>query len=167
MRNYSLLFIASVISTTIAGKAYAWNPFKTQTFEECVLENMKNVTSDAAAAAIKQSCHIKTNKLAEKKCAGRSPSPREFGLVAAQAQMTDYGTINIQIHNGNRDLTITDAEATIAFAKDDKLYEYALRIGKGSIPPLTTGEASATVLHRDAKLDWFLVRVKVSIGNCQ
>lgn len=46
-----LLMLGFPLST-----AFAWNPFGPKNFEDCVLQNMKGVTSDAAAAHIRMAC---------------------------------------------------------------------------------------------------------------
>ena len=55
----------------ISISANAWNPFGPNNFDDCIIQNMKGVTSDAAAASIRLSCQqkfpdkSKPNKIAE------------------------------------------------------------------------------------------------------
>ena len=56
MKNFigvSLIFLVT--------HAFAWDLFGTQTYEDCIFENMKNVTSDVAAATIRNACQNKKN----------------------------------------------------------------------------------------------------------
>lgn len=39
--------------------AHAWNPFGPSNFDDCIIQNMKGVTSDTAAASIRYSCKQK------------------------------------------------------------------------------------------------------------
>lgn len=57
MRRLSLLLVCvSVVAQTQIVKAELFGP---ATFEDCILENMKGVTSDFAARAIQSACREK------------------------------------------------------------------------------------------------------------
>jgi hypothetical protein len=52
--------IMTVSLVLVNANAYAWSLFNKQTYEECILESMKGVTSDDAANEIKMACILKT-----------------------------------------------------------------------------------------------------------
>jgi uncharacterized membrane protein len=55
-------FLTAVTITLVATSSHAWSLFGPKNFEECVLENMKGVTSDEAANQITWACSRKFSK---------------------------------------------------------------------------------------------------------
>ena len=51
--------IAGVICLLCSAEAYAWSFFGPKTYEDCILQGMKGVTSDVAAGAVQRACLTK------------------------------------------------------------------------------------------------------------
>jgi len=102
--------------------AMAWNLFGDQTYEECILENMKGVTSDDAAGNIRVACFNKTKKSAPPApvCKDRSLSSLEMGNITgsgAIADLVDFFYVNV--HNGNSNIELKSLNVKI-FASNIK-----------------------------------------------
>jgi len=57
-----IIFIAIGFGATIQANAQWWNPLAPKTMEECILQNMKGVTSNDAAGLVAQACARKFPK---------------------------------------------------------------------------------------------------------
>ena len=91
-----LLFWAPVAS--------AWGLFGPKTVEECILENMKGVTSDAAAKSIEAACFEKYYQPTQKKqCKLRELNKTEAEKVTADFYFRDIGGpyLTLRIYNGS------------------------------------------------------------------
>lgn len=72
-RTWIVLFVCSVIYSPISN---AWSLFGPKNFEDCVLDGMKGVTSDYAAAAVYKSCRTKFPNQKPIEAPKRSGTPR-------------------------------------------------------------------------------------------
>ena len=112
-------------------------------YDECVLESMKGVTSDAAAGAIVRSCRA---KFSEKTPADSEVPADVVGHLDGRAGMTDYGYFKGSIYNGNKDWTITQITLELVPKTKDKSPDPARRAKAYnvnlSMPPLTNSDFS-------------------------
>jgi hypothetical protein len=96
--------------------AQAWSPFGPSNFDDCVIQNMKGVTSDTAAASIRYSCRQKFPEKAPPKSlepAARMGNPRlniwdkpynqrVFNNISiGRTQLNKYGGLEIIVTNKN------------------------------------------------------------------
>jgi hypothetical protein len=137
----------------------ACNPFEKQTFEACLLEHLKGVTSDDAAADIKMACAIKTSKKVEdkklpvKKCENRPLTLEERRLVNGRAWVESYGFMKVKIYNGNSDIKINGIKVKLIDKTDNKEFDFDLSIYKVA-PQTTSEEMLAELLYAPKKWDW-------------
>jgi hypothetical protein len=154
MKNLSKFFLFLFIySLTI--NAFAWNPFKKQTYEECILENMKGVTSDDAARQIRYACISKTsNSVAEsKKCSTRFLTATEEILVTPYASIESHGWMKLNVHNNNKNIAVTGFKVFIKDLQTNKTLTYEVTHPK--IEPLTTSaEILVKILYAPKKPTW-------------
>jgi hypothetical protein len=158
MENVKYYFRSACVAL-ICCSLSACNPFKSQTFEDCLLENLKGVKSDNAAADIKYACLVKTssneNTSEDKKCQNRALTTDENKLINSTAFIERWGTLKVNVYNGNSNIKINagkvkliDIEAKQEFSFDLSMYKVA---------PLTTSEEMlATLLYVPKKWSWYL-----------
>ena len=153
-------FILSFIFIFNLSPAFAWNPFKAQTYEECILENMKGVKSDDAASKIEMACILKTSKNSSvtetKKCKDRQLTQEEKEKVKANASINYINYIEVKIYNGNKNISINQASAAIRAKNINPPQEYKLFF-KFPITPLSSGSVDAALMEKPSdNWDWVL-----------
>lgn len=129
--------------------------FGATNYGECVLESMKGVTSDAAAAAINRACRAKYPV--------KGPSDSEVP-VSVVSQLDgragySYGFFKGAIYNGNKDWTITQLTILLSPKSKDKSLDQARRAKEYnvnvSIPPLMNVEFIESVVSDGSnEFDW-------------
>ncbi len=101
--------------------AYPWSPFGPKNFDDCIIENMKGITSDAAAGSIRMACRQKFPAKVDPTPAvdiSRAGYPRVdvwgnnyptiafSNITTGRFQSTQYGGIWLPVTNKNNfDLT--------------------------------------------------------------
>jgi hypothetical protein len=158
MKKHFFIFVFFVLISSVVDNAFAWNPFKKQTFEECLLENLKGVKSDDAAADIKYACAVKTsdNSSSDKrKCQNRSLTTDENKLINSTALVERWGTLKVKVYNGNSNIKINGLKVKIIDIEAKQEFSFDLSIYK--VAPLTTSEEMlATLLYVPKKWAWQL-----------
>lgn len=131
--------------------------FGATTYDECVLESMKGVTSDAAAGAINRACRAKYPV--------KGPSDSEVSAnVVSQLDGRagySYGYFKGAIYNGNKDWTITQLTVVLTPKAKDKspdqsrhAKEYNINV---TIPPLMNVEFIESVVSDGSnEFDWHI-----------
>ncbi len=118
----ALFISATILDPHIAVAGF----FGPSTFDECVLENMKGVTSDVAAAAIYNSCrhrfplkkvpteqHKDFDTLYRDQNAPKL-STEETNKLTGRAGLVGNSEYSATIYNGNNTVTITKVEITVS-----------------------------------------------------
>lgn len=85
--------------------------FGPSNFDECILDNMKGVTSDLAARAIYRSCLEKFPKTAEV-CTDFALTSDQMNHLKGTAHFS-YGSFFVDLYNGNPDVSLTNIQITI------------------------------------------------------
>lgn len=159
-RRNSLLILMTVAGSTVAMAGL----FGPNTFEECILDSMKGVTSDQAANAITYACRKKFPHQAEPKKSTRTLTTDELKLVTGRggpSYSSDYYSINL--YNGNSKINITNATIYIRTKIGGKVVEnfYANDV---DIPPMTTKELLFKFIRGDDKAtyEWVVAEAKGS-----
>ena len=141
----SYLLGASLLLVSL--ESFSWTLFGKQTYEECILENMKGVTNNSVAQQIQFACAEKTkepSKLKSSKCRIRNLTKEEANQVSATAEYTDYDSvITLTVHNGNRNISIGSGELSVRGY--DKSYVY--KLNGYDIEPLKVGALKASVVN--------------------
>lgn len=137
----------------VSNSCFAWSLLEPKDFDECILENMKGVTSDVAARQIRKSCRSKFPYPSEKvtECTLQDFSTPEYNKLEASASITDYGYFQGNVYNGSQK---TIREILITYkSKNNKWLEY--KITDLNIKPLTSGDFSTAVHdNKIKKLEW-------------
>jgi hypothetical protein len=157
--TYAILTLGFMGCTT----AQAWTLFGPKNFDDCILENMKGVTSDQAAATIYASCSAKF-PTEEKKCKLRNLSTSEKSNIRGSAKITDIGKpyFAADFYNGNSEITIDAATVTISAPNIKPSQKYDLYFSY-PISPRSSGSAgiSIQIFPTPDKWSW-----NVSIKTC-
>ena len=157
MKNLIKIFTIDFSIVLLLISLTACNPFKNQTYEDCILENMKGVKSDAAANEISSACIIKIsnqdNSDDDKKCSERILSVEEKNLVRTVATIDDKNKMRLKLHNENKDIVITALKVAIHDIEKDKVMSYEVT-NKNIKPFKTSDELTIELLYVPKKYDW-------------
>lgn len=134
-----------------------WGP---KNFDDCILQNMKGVTSDDAADMIYESC---LEKFSQKQPAEVEIPPWAINKLDAIAGETNYGYFKGDMHNGNSEWIITKVTIALVMTPPNKTSkekpitrEYEANV---YIPPLTTREFSFNIGHKKSpSYGWILLK---------
>ncbi len=150
MKKITFIIISYLVGMSllfVSQESFAWSLFGKQTYEECILQNMKGVTNDSVAEQIQFACAVKTketSKLNSSKCLKRNLTKEEINRVSATAEYTDYDSvITLTVHNGNRNISIGSGELSVRGY--DKSYVY--KLNGYDIEPLKVGALKASVVN--------------------
>lgn len=124
--------------------ASAWTLFGPRSLEDCILENMKGVTSDDAALQIRVACMQKFPGDEPKKCKMREMTPAEANNVTGNASISNTPYFSGSFYNGNSVATVD--EIVVIFRADNikPPQEYKLYLSY-PIAPKSSNTAGTTV----------------------
>lgn len=93
-----------------------------ESYDECVLKNIKPGYSDAAVGQIRLICQSKSAKITtDKPCQKRALTAEEFEkLIGAATIYVDERLLKLVVYNGNEKLVITSITVEIANKGGDK-----------------------------------------------
>lgn len=141
----------------------AWTLFGPRTLEDCILENMKGVTSDDAAKQIQFACYTKfSNSEAPKKCKMRELTSQETNKITGNSSVINLGYpyFSGDFYNGNSAVTVD--EIVVAFRADNikPEQEYTLYLSL-PISPKSSGTAGSRVQAMPTKnFEWIFKSIK-------
>ena len=166
MKKISFSLFLFLVLTTCSFLSYAWNPFKKQTYEDCILENMKGVKSDDAAHQIKFACEIKMysgqSSSNTKSCTNRKLTAEESKLVSGNAVVESYGYLKVHVYNGNKNITINEVKAKLIDIEAKQEFDFQLT--NSVVKPISTsGEMLAKLLYAPKKWNWYLYDITTEI----
>lgn len=137
--------------------------FGPSNYEECLLENMKGVTSDEAANAIKYACATKySEKAVKKRCKERELTAVEKSKVSGNASISNYGNpyFSGKFYNGNKAINISAVTVMIGAANIKPPQEYNLFL-QYPINPMSSGDAGISVQVSPTKdFEWGIMSMK-------
>ena len=94
-----LVLLLLMVSTNV----FAWSLFGPTNFDECLLENMKGVTSDQAAEAIEYACEVKFNTQEKQvECKLQEFTSSEMAKLQATGNVYNYGYFKGNVYNGSQ-----------------------------------------------------------------
>jgi hypothetical protein len=136
-----LIFIVFILNIN---NASAWTIFGPRSLEDCILENMKGVTSDDAALQIRVACMQKFPGDEPKKCKMREMTAAEANNVTGNASISSTPYFSGSFYNGNSVATVD--EIVVIFRADNikPPQEYKLYLSY-PIAPKSSNTAGITV----------------------
>lgn len=145
----------SIILALLSMNAGAWNLFGPKNFDECVLENMKGVTSDTAATTIYAACDSKFSEKSEKKCSMRLLTSSELSKITSKGSFTNIGSpyFSASFYNGNANVSIDAATIAISATNIKPPQEYTLTF-LSPIAPKSSGTAGVTIQTAPTPNKW-------------
>jgi len=139
----------------------AWTLFGPRSLEDCILENMKGVTSDDAAKQIQYACMMKfSDNEPTKKCKMREMTAAEAANVTGNASISRTPYFSGSFYNGNSVATID--EIVVIFKADNikPPQEYKLFLSS-PIAPKSSNTAGTTVqLFPTKNFEWNFMSLK-------
>ncbi len=156
------LLIGVLLIVSVIG-AYVWNPLGPNSYEECILKNMKGITSDVAAKEIASACDDKFNPMPEvKKCKTREMTSEEAQKVAGNATITDIGKpyFSGSFYNGNSLVTVEELTVLVSGENISMPQKYNLYM-TNPIKPNASGTAGISIQNMPGKnFGWNIVSIK-------
>lgn len=154
MLRPTVLFFSCFPFLAIAGL------FGSSTYDECVLDSMKGVTSDQAARAIIVSCR---NKFPTAKAKAEDMPPWELAKITGKGRVSPFtDSFTANLYNGSNEWTVTEVTVVLT-ATDEKgkvqqAMEYAVDL---NLPPLATQEIAVSILkERDVSYQWNISKAR-------
>ncbi|MCU7961181.1 MULTISPECIES: hypothetical protein [unclassified Shewanella] len=154
--TFSILAYVAVIPTSYAGI------FGPKNYDECILDGMKGVTSDKAAAFIAISCRNQFPSTINFLHPTRILSAEELAKITGRGE---HGSLANYFHgtfyNGNPKVTMSEVvieiTASKANIKESKIYTVSV-----TVEPLSTKDFSLSILDADAgsNYSWSIIAVK-------
>lgn len=134
-RHLIVLVAAVLVGNTVPHTAYGWALFGPKTYDECVLDKIKDANNIAAVIAVKESCRelFPLRKVALSSSAIKNIAASDTEFVAQSLHLT--------LHNNNPDWTVTNFK--IAFIET--------RGKAGTVTPIPTTPPEGT---RAIIFDW-------------
>lgn len=151
MSKYIYLFFIALLFPSVSNAGW----FGASNYNECVLESMKGVTSDAAAGVINRACRAKFPFESHSDSEVQDNIVRQLDGSASYSNGYFKGTI----YNGNKDWTITQLTLVLTPKSKDKSIDQTRRAKAYNvnivIPPLTNKEFIELVASDDLYgFDW-------------
>ncbi len=164
MINLPALLVFTCFSF-VSESALAWSIFEPKSFDDCILKNMKGVTSDDAAVQIRVACMNKFPQGDSRKCKLREMTSAESAKVTGTASVHRLGQpyFSGSFYNGN-DAVAVEA-ITVIFTADNikPPQEYDLFLDL-PIQPRSSKTAGATVqIAPDKNFRWGLKSLKTCV----
>lgn len=163
------VFIVAMIFFPSWGVAGWFGP---STYEECVLENMKGVTSNQAAVIIAKACREKFPEknydpyeaLGVKREPVRSLSPKEVALLSIRS--TDYDSFgnsyNCNVYNGNNNVAVSSILVNIPDKNGIKRYSVNVNV---TISPQSINSVSIKVMPESSYSDSWKITEATGTGG--
>lgn len=159
---------ATFVLTFLLGPGLGWtDEFRPSTYDECITDTMKGVSSDVAANAIIESCRNQFPEQIEAVPVQEDPAPEQEAVAAEQAVVAtgtsrgltpaelvklratafvSFDTYRITFHNDNEHLTITEVTIAVGDESDpDGRDQYSQKVRIG---PSESGTARYSVPYQ-------------------
>ncbi len=164
MRNLLTFILFAVLSTT-SESVLAWSLFEPRSFDDCILKNMKGVTSDDAALQIRVACMNKFPQEGSKKCKLREMTTIESSKVTGTASITrGIGPyFSGSFYNAND--TATVEAITVIFTADNikPPQEYDLFLSYPIAPRSSNTAGISVQLMPDKNFKWGVKSIKTCV----
>lgn len=122
-------------------------------YDECILENMKGVESNAAAYAIRKSCRKKFPEESNSEKLVPLP-PKVLEKIDGKAFMTSYGWFNGSIFNGSENWHIASLRIRITDNVLETSRDYHTSFSTPHISPFSRSEFSFEPFDTPSDLTW-------------
>lgn len=111
-----------------SGISNAWTLFGPKDYDECILQGMRGVTSDTAAAHIARSCRAKFPAAEQEvSCKQVEFNALEMEAVTTDVEITGDGTyISVNVYNGNRNKSVKELEIELSNETDNETQTYKI-----------------------------------------
>ena len=154
-----ILFIILILNIN---NAFAWSLFGPRSLEDCILENMKGVTSDDAALQIRVACMKKFPVDKPKKCTMREMTAGEANNVKGNASISDYRSPYFlgSFYNGNNVATVD--EIIVIFRADNikPPQEYKLYLSYPIAPKSSKDAGTSVQIAPSKNFEWNISSLK-------
>lgn len=164
MRNLLTFILFAVLSTT-SEPVLAWSLFEPRNYDDCILKNMKGVTSNDAALQIQVACMSKFPQEGNKRCKLREMTTTESSKVTGNASITRVTGPYFSGSFYNANDTATVEAITVIFTADNikPPQEYDLFLSY-PIAPRSSQDAGISVQRMpDKNFKWGIKSIKTCV----
>jgi hypothetical protein len=140
--------------------------FGASNYDECILESMKGVTSNLAAAEITDSCWSKFPSNTEKKPYAKL-TPDELSLLTGRAGYSGNGRFAGKLYNGNNEITVSEISFRVQTKINGKVIKRIYRTLTSRAWPQYSFSFSFDIMEGDEGADyaWGIISAKGSISK--
>lgn len=164
-------FSAMLIALSVAGYVgvYSYTSINKNRNVQCLVDSMKDVSSDLAAREIINAC--KTIGDDGEPFVGAALSEDEWKKITGRADIANqkfYPTLDGRLYNGNNSVSVKTIIVQVDFKKNDKVENSSLYLITKKIKPLSTADFSIPIITYDGDFSWSIdsaigEKVKVNI----
>ncbi|MGE4441914.1 MAG: hypothetical protein AB7D27_10565 [Desulfomicrobium sp.] len=177
MKRLCIVAMFALCSCVVVNESYAgW--FGPSNYDECILDNMKNVDSDAAARLVAQACRKKfpvnknSNSIQElkedvvNKIEGKASFDSKVTAIMEKKEWVpkDIEEFSGNIFNDNNDWHVTGLTIRIIDDDTEKYRDYDIAVtaenGANNVSPLSKGKFYLTVYGAVKNWSWNIVRAR-------
>ncbi len=141
MKKITLLLLILLVSTNV----FAFSLFGPKNYDECILDNMKGVTSDTAAVQIVVACR-KQFEEKQVECNSQEFTTEEMSKLRATGGVQSYGYFTGNVYNGSQK---TIHSIVIKYKPTVKSDIVVYKIENLNIGPLSSGDFSIAVHEKN------------------
>ena len=155
LKNVKVVTASLLIMLNIKG-ASAWPIIGPTTYNDCILEKMKDIRDETAATAIMKACASKfpdTIPSNEKDCKRRGLSPVEYGKLQMTSKISLLNYFTVDLYNGNSDISIDEMTVTVIPENTKKRQTYKLNFPYPT-GPLSIGAPGAAISNIEGTYTW-------------
>ena len=119
-----------------------------KTYDDCILKNLRGVTTNVVATQIQESCREKFPEKVIPQVATRNLQPPELAVVTGRAGLSSGKRYGGTLYNGNSGLTVTQVQIQVGTKEGGKDVARAYTASI-TIPPLTVKDFAFDIIVGD------------------
>ena len=165
IENHKTFCLTSSLLLILVVGLITWHSFEPSNYDECILDSMKGVTNDVAAAAIRQSCRQKFPDDKPKQSFfphfSRNLSQDDIAQISGRAGLSYSNKYSGNFYNGNSNVTLTQVTISISTLSNgiNDTRTYSVDV---NIPPLKAKDFTIDIIIGDAGAEykWGIIEAK-------
>jgi len=124
-----------------------------QNYDDCILKNMRGVTSNVAAAEIRRSCRQKFPDRSDEKPESTEMDSSELAALTGRARLMYANVYGGNVYNGTKDTTVTQLRIKVT-TKEDGKEVFRIYTADVTIPPHSAKDFSFDIILGDKGADY-------------
>jgi hypothetical protein len=157
MKSYLIILLSTIFVATLGCN-------KPRSYDDCILENVKENMNKRAVNAVVKSCRKKFPKDEEgtgTKVSSRNLNSYELEKLTGRAGYS-YGFLDGSLYNGNEGIVVTEVEINVTTTSEDEEVTRSYSVDDLHIEPKSTSSFIFSIISGDQGADysWYIVSAK-------